>query len=112
MSNQYPKKASTEGTIKISESAIYSIAEIAATDVEGVERLSPRKCSLLPCADPITIRVAGDMVEITVHLILSGGAKLTRVAEQVQRNVKENVQSMTGVIVSKVNVVADGISFT
>lgn len=111
MSNQYPKKASTEGTIQISEAAIRAIAETAATDIEGVERLAARKCSLLGCTEPVTIRVAADMVEITVHMILAGGAKLTRVAEQIQRNVKENVQSMTGVIVSKVNVVADGINF-
>ncbi len=111
MSNQYPKKASTEGSIKISEAAIRAIAETAVTDIDGVERLTARKCGLLGCTEPVTIRVAEDMVEITVHIILAGGAKLTRVAEQIQRNVKENVQSMTGVIVSKVNVVADGINF-
>ncbi len=111
MSNQYPKKASTEGSIKISEAAIRSIAETAVTDIEGVERLAPRKCGLFSSSEPVAIHVADDMVQITVHIILAGGAKLTRVAEQVQRNVKENVQSMTGVIVSKVNVIADGINF-
>lgn len=111
MSNQYPKKASTEGSIKISEAAIRAIAETATTDIEGVERLTARKCGLLGCTEPVSIHVAADMVEITVHMILASGAKLTRVAEQIQRNVKENVQSMTGVIVSKVNVVADGINF-
>lgn len=111
MSNQYPKKASTEGSIKISEAAICAIAETVATDIEGVERLTARKCGLLSCTAPVTIHVAADMVEITVHIILAGGAKLTRVAEQIQRCVKENVQSMTGVIVSKVNVVADGVNF-
>lgn len=111
MSNQYPKKASTAGAVKISEAVIRSIAEIAAAEIDGVERLAPQKCALLPCSAPVLIRVAGDMVEITVHIILRSGTRLPRVAEQVQRNVKENVQCMTGVIVSKVNVVADGINF-
>lgn len=111
MSNQYPKKAATAGAVRISETVIRAIAENAALEVDGVERLADQKCPLFSCCAPVVIRVAGDMVEITVHIILRSGSRLPRTAEQVQYNVKENVQSMTGVIVSKVNVVADGINF-
>ncbi len=111
MSNQYPKKASTAGAVKISENVIRTITRIAVTEVEGVERLAEQKCNLFGCSAPVSIRIAGDMAEITVHIILSSGCRLPRVAEQVQMNVKENVQNMTGVIVSKVHVIADGICF-
>ncbi|MBR6761079.1 MAG: Asp23/Gls24 family envelope stress response protein [Oscillospiraceae bacterium] len=111
MSNQYPKKASTAGSVKISENVIRSITRIAVMEVEGVERLPEQKCNLFCCSSPVSIRIAGDMAEITVHIILSSGFRLPRVAEQVQCNVKENVQNMTGVIVSKVHVIADGICF-
>ena len=51
------------------------------------------------------------MVEITVRLVLMSGFRLTTVSEQVQKNIKDNVQSMTGVIVSKVHVIASDIAF-
>ena len=42
---------------------------------------------------------------------MKNGCRLTGVAEQVQQKIKENVQSMTGVIVSKVHVIAADIMF-
>ena len=62
-------------------------------------------------SNPVTISVSGDMVEITLKLVLKSGYRLPKVAEQVQMTVKENVQNMTGVVVSKVHVVAAGLAF-
>ena len=66
---------------------------------------------LMPAAAPVSVSVVNDMVEITIRLVLIHGYRLNNVAEQVQQKVKENVQSMTGVIVSKVHVVAADIMF-
>ena len=112
MSNQYPKKAVASGEVKISENVIRSIAGVAAMEVEGVAELAEVKGSLLcPAPAPVSVSVVNDMVEITVRLVLSSGYRLTTVAEQVQQNIKENVQSMTGVVVSKVHVIAAGIAY-
>ena len=112
MSNQYPKKAVAAGDVKISENVIRSIAGVAAKEIEGVAELAePARSLLAPSASPITVSVSDDLVEITVRLVLMNGYRLTTVAEQVQKNVKENVQSMTGVIVSKVHVIASDIVF-
>lgn len=111
MSNQYPSKAEVAGNVKISEQVIRSIAQVTALEVEGIESLAEPKSALLRSAAPVTISVTGDMVEITLKLVLKSGYRLPKVAEQVQLAVKENVQSMTGVVVSKVNVIAAGISF-
>lgn len=111
MSNQYPKKPETAGNVKISENVIRSIAQVAALEVEGVESLAEPKTSLLRPTSPVTISVSGDMVEITLMLVFKSDCRLQKAAEQVQRSVKENVQSMTGVVVSKVHVVAAGLAF-
>lgn len=112
MSNAYPKKNIIAGTVKISENVIHSIAAVAAKEIEGVAELAePRHTFLLPTAAPVSLAVVNDMVEITIRLVMISGYRLSNVAEQVQRKVKENVQSMTGVIVSKVHVVASDIMF-
>ncbi len=111
MSNQYPKKAVAAGQVRISENVIRSIASVAAREVDGVEDLAFGRNGLLPSPSPVTVSVAGDTVEITVRLIMQSSARLQTVAEQVQLSIKENVQSMTGIIVSKVHVVASDIVF-
>lgn len=112
MSNTYPKKNTTTGEVKISENVIRSIAGVAAKETEGVAELSEVQHSfLLPASSPVSVSVVNDMVEITVRLVLMSGFRLSNVAEQVQHKVKENVQNMTGVIVSKVHVIASDIMF-
>ena len=112
MSNDYQKKPATPGEVKISENVIRSIAGVAAKEVEGVRNLAAAKGSVFVHAPaPVSVQVVNDMVEITVRLVLQSGYRLTVVAEQVQQKVKENVQSMTGVIVSKVHVIAADITF-
>lgn len=111
MSNQYPKKASTAGHVRISENVICSIAAVAAKEVPGVEDLAPAKNNLFRSVHPVTVSVSGDTVELTVRIILQSGARLQPVAEQVQQDVKENVQNTTGIIISKVHVIAADIVF-
>lgn len=45
-------------------------------------------------------------------MILAGGYKIPAVAEKVQKAVKESVQSMTGITVSRVNMVVAGVRFS
>lgn len=111
MSNDYPKKAEVSGNVRISENVICSIAKIAALDVDGVKATADQHISFFRKQAAVSVEVINDMVEITMRLILRNGFRLTSVAEQVQKTVKENVQSMTGVIVSKVHVIAADIAF-
>ncbi len=111
MSNDYPKKPSTAGEVKISENVIRSIAGVSAREIDGVADLARVKRSALRTESPVSVQVINDMVEITVRLVIQNGCRMTNVAEQVQQKIKENVQSMTGVIVSKVHVIAADILF-
>ncbi|MBR5371700.1 MAG: Asp23/Gls24 family envelope stress response protein [Oscillospiraceae bacterium] len=111
MSNNYPKKPEVSGNVRISENVICSIAKVAALDVDGVKAAAEQHVSFFRKQAPVSIAVVNDMVEITMRLVLKNGYRLTSVAEQVQKSVKNNVQSMTGVIVSKVHVIAAEIAF-
>ena len=114
MSNDYPKKAASHGVVRISENVIRSIAAVAAKEIDGIAGLAERRTGIIAVfcpSEPVKVQVINDMIEITVRVILEDGVRLMNVAEQVQQNIKDNIQNMTGVIVSKVHVIAVGIAF-
>lgn len=111
MSKQYPEKTPAAGAVKISESVIRSIAASAAREVKGIADLTEVRKFPFGYDAPVTIEAVQDRVEITIRLVLESGARLPIVAKQVQQRVKESVQSMTGVIVSRVHVIAADIVF-
>lgn len=105
-----------KGSLRVSEDVVAAITRIAAQEIDGVESLSPvgitlRKMFIRPNSGAVSVRLAGDVVEITLGIIAKHGYRITAVAESVQEAVKEDVQSMTGITVSKVNVIITGIAF-
>ena len=57
---------------------------------------------------PVKITMNSDVATIDISVILNLGYKVKDIAEKIQNSVKEEVQNMTGVAVSTVNVyVAD-----
>lgn len=77
----------------------------APVDLKGM--FSKRQ---LPKLVAVTLR--DDIAEVELHLILNGEVKIPIVSEKVQRAVKDAIQSMTRVTVSKVHVVIEGINFS
>lgn len=110
------QKSSKKGSLKISEEVIATIAHSAAVEIDGVEELASAKSSfknvfIKPKQGYIIVSPMGDVVEITIGIIVKSGYKIAKVAEALQHNVKESVQGMTGITVSRVNVVVAGVSF-
>lgn len=110
------QKSSKKGSLKISEEVIATIARSAALEIEGVEELANAKSSLKnvfikPKQGYIIIAPMGDVVEITVGIVVKNGYTIAKVCEALQHNVKESVQSMTGITVSRVNVVVSAVCF-
>ncbi len=109
-------EAKTTGTLKISGNAIVRIAEAAAAEIKGVALTSTNKLAVVGSSaikekfiTPIRVKISADSVLIDITIIVSQYAKASEVAKAVQNNVKSAVQSMTGIAVSKVNVVIAGI---
>ena len=108
-----------KGSVIISEEVLASIATNAAKDIDGVSSFSNRpvdvvstlKKGSLKVMSPVRVLQNGDDIAISIYLNLEPNQKIKTVAQDVQKNVKEAVQNMTGRLVSKVNVIVAGIDF-
>ena len=103
-----------EGRCIISEEVIATIASTAAVTVPGVAGMAPRVKDLRGLVSSTALRsvsVVNNETEIIVdvYINLEAGVRIPDVAGQVQRVVKEEVQSMTSRPVTKVNVHVVGI---
>jgi len=110
------KKDSNLGGLVISEEVIASIAINAAKDIDGVAGFAtrpPDMHSLLKLGDsPLkSVRVWSNDndIKLQIYLIIKDNKKIPAIAAEVQRSVKNAVQSMTGRVVTKVNVSISGI---
>lgn len=103
-----------EGRCIISEEVIATIASTAAVQVSGVAGMASRikdLRGLVGNAATKSVAVVNNESETIVDLYinLKAGVRIPDVAGQVQRVVKDEVQSMTGRPVTKVNVHIAGI---
>lgn len=103
------------GGIFISNDVIASIAANAAKDVEGVSGFAYKSVNRAGSASDISkaVRVVSqdNDVKIQIGIRVKNGVNLQTVSLNIQRSIKNAVQSMTGKVVSKVNVAVQGIDF-
>ena len=105
------------GSLKISQDVLATIANFASEYIDGVvsmantfapfNRLLNSGC----IGRPIQISLNDDVAVIDISVNLKYGANIPQVAEALQKTVKDAVQNMTGITVSKVNVHVAGIVF-
>lgn len=103
-------------SIKISEDVISKIVEIAVNGIDGVSGITKSKIHFGSIFDKnnesaIAIKGESGSVDVTVNVVVAYSAKVNQVAERIQNKVKNDIQNMTGIIVSSVNVIIEGISF-
>ena len=107
----------TQGTLRISQEVIATIASCAATEVAGVAGLAVHTAHIKNLSTKsavnksIVVDLSDDVAVIDVRLNLYAGARIPTVSEAVQQAVKDAVQNMTGITVSKVNVYICDITF-
>lgn len=111
--------AGDQGTIKISEDVVASIAALAATETEGVgglaAGLTAEIASLLgKKSQNKGVRVQlgeQDTVGVELSILVEFGKSVGEVALAAQKAVKAAVESMTGLKTAVVNVVVSGVTF-
>jgi uncharacterized alkaline shock family protein YloU len=113
---QKTERKPASGELKISRDVIAAIAKVAAMEVKGVDSLATSTAAqgFFPARfaqKPVDVALNDDFVTISISLNLKFGANITEVCGAVQGAVKDNVQTMTGMVVSKVNVLVAGIRF-
>lgn len=107
------------GSIKISNDVIATIAGTAAMEVEGVVGMSSNLAGgiseLLGKKNPgkgVKVDIRDKEVSVEMHLLLEYGAKLNDVSLKVQEETKKAIENMTDLDVKTVNVYVEGISRT
>ena len=106
------------GSLQISTDVIAKIARCAAMEIDGVadvscgRQQSKKAKALLEMVNlqsPVTVEMREGTADITLNLIVRFGTCVPVIAEKVQKNVKNAVQNMTHVTVSRVNLVVAGL---
>ena len=106
------------GSLQISTEVIGKIARCAALEIDGVAEVSCGRQKLKDLLEassiqsPVVVEMRDGTANITLNLMMSFGARIPAVAEKVQENVKNAVQNMTNVTVSRVNLVIAGLAET
>ncbi len=99
-----------ETELTVSTDVLEKMVEIAAKEVEGVENLSKKAIDLKgvmkskSALKGVKIENINGAMEINVYLCVKENAKVKEVAEKVQQNVKDKIQTMTGNAITQVNV--------
>ena len=108
-----------QDTVKISPDVVATIAGVATTEIEGdsgmcntfagglAEKLGAKKNP----TKGIKVEIKETSVVIDLYIIVEFGIRIPELAWEIQESVKSNVETMTGLLVEKVNVHIDGISF-
>lgn len=109
----------TVGNIKISIDVVSTIAGIATTEIEGVagmygtfaggiaEMLGAKKNP----SKGVKVDMSETSVRIDLYIVVEYGVRIPELAWEIQENVKNNVETMTGLDVQKVNIHIEGVSF-
>ncbi len=107
------------GSIKISDEVIATIASVAVMEVEGVCGLAGgsiageivQKFGKKNATKGIKISSVDSEITIDISLCIKYGTRIPEIAWEVQENVKKSVESMSGQNVSKVNIHISGVEF-
>lgn len=107
------------GNIKIAVDVVATIAGIAASSVEGVasmyssiagglaEMLGAKKSP----GKGVKVEMKENNVVVDIYIVVDYGVKIPELAWEIQENVKNSLETMTGLTVEKVNIHIEGVSF-
>ncbi|MGL5972545.1 MAG: Asp23/Gls24 family envelope stress response protein [Oscillospiraceae bacterium] len=105
-----------EGKLKISENVIETIAKLATLEVDGVDSLANINQGIKGfitkkyLEKPINIEMIDGVANITVSINVKQGISIPELSYKVQQTVKDSIQNMTSITVSKVNIFIAGVS--
>ena len=104
-------KTNEPGKVTISDEAIAVIAGTAALEADGVAYLSGSitqgvsgKLGRKNLAKGVSVSTDNNTVQVTAHIVVKTGLKISDVAKDAQEKIKTAIETMTGLSVSEVNV--------
>ncbi len=107
--------ANTSSALSINVDVLKKITKLAATEVNGVVGIPNKNIDLkgiVKSKNPfagVKVESVNSALEISVYIIVNKDFNVKTIAEEVQANVKDKIQTMTGSAVTKVNVIVSDI---
>ena len=106
------------GTVRINNEVVAVIAGMATTEIPGVTCMSEGIVGGITdifakkgVDKGVKVEIGEKEVNITLSVVVKYGVQIPEVALQIQQNVKKQVEKMSGLAVSKVNINVGGIYF-
>lgn len=117
---QQPDASDTPGAagVEIGNSVIAKIAHMACREIEGVHALGGATSRALAGlrggehrTQGVSVDMRGDVVDIDITLVVGYGHSIPQVAQACRENVREKVESITGLKVKAIDVIVADIEF-
>ena len=106
------------GAVRIADEVVSIIAGLAATEVNGIEGMSgglvggiAEMLGRKNFAKGVKVEVGEKEAAVDLYIIVKYGVRIPDVALSVQENVKQAIETMTGLSVVEVNVHVPGVGF-
>jgi len=110
-------RATDLGVVRINNDVIAAIASIAAMEVKGVNRMGGNLGASLydmiskkTATKGVRVKRANGDVKLAVSIIVDYGVDISRIGDEVQERVKHSIEKMTGLALSEVDVIVEGVS--
>ena len=107
------------GNIKIAPDVVATIANLTTNEIASVAQMHTTVVGGLAGilgskknqSKGVKVEINENKVVIDVNIIVDYGVRIPELAWEIQENVKNNVETMTGLDVEKVNIHIEGVSF-
>lgn len=103
--------------VSVSTEVLEKMAELAACEIEGVTGVAKKSIDLKGAlksksvVKAVKVESINGAIDISVYICVDSKAKVRDVAEAVQKNVKDKIQTMTSTAVTRVKVNIEDIEF-
>ena len=115
-SREYITKKNELGEVRIASDVVAAIAALAATEIDGVYSMAGNitneligKLGMKNLSKGVKILMEGGIVRVDMMVVVNYGYSIPEVSEQVQERVGQQIENMTGLSVSEVNVRIAGV---
>ena len=112
------KKSGTLGAIRIADEVVSIIAGLAATEIDGIAGMSggliggiAEMLGKKNFAKGVKVEVGEKEAAVDLYIIVKYGVRIPDIALAVQENVKQAIETMTGLSVVEVNIHVQGVGF-
>ena len=119
ISKDTEKQTSKVGTIQIADDVVAMIASLAATEVDGVSAMAGNitnelmsKVGMKKLTKGVKVDILETNVVVDLAIVIEYGFNIPATCQKVQDKVKTAIETMTGLIVTDVNIRIAGVNMT